>query len=194
MKLRFQHLKRVTRYNIIDLKRDFNSELLFFLSNIYLFFLIKSDWDPRRFLQETNRREIAGSRVEIAKKLKKEDEERKEEGEKTKEEEEGRRKGRKMKKNYAIIRRGRKKGAISRQRAFAAAGPTLGFSRVNHGKKRTGGVERRRRRRRRRRREKERGRARGKRAAERRRKRRMRKKASSEQLGNRQESRVIVWR
>lgn len=89
MKLRFQHSKRVTRYNIIDLKRDFNSELLFFLSNIYFFFfLIKSDWDPRRFLQEANRREIAGSRVEIAKKLKKEDEERKEEKKKRKKKEE----------------------------------------------------------------------------------------------------------
>ena len=141
----------MSQYNIIfiiDLKKDtefdFNSELLF------LFKYIHTLWSKviGRFLREKKEKWRDQGGIEITKKWAK----------KTKGRKKKRRRGKKNRKELRDYHgRGRGEGeerAISRQRAFAAAGPVAGsFSRVNHDEERGHrGWERRRRR------EKERGR------------------------------------
>lgn len=141
----------MSQYNIIfiiDLKKDtefdFNSELLF------LFKYIHTLWSKviGRFLWEKKEKWRDQGGIEITKKWAK----------RTKGRKKKRRRGKKNRKELRDYHgRGRGEGeerAISRQRAFAAAGPVAGsFSRVNHDEERGHrGWERRRRR------EKERGR------------------------------------
>lgn len=150
---------------------------------LFLFKYIHTLWSKviGRFLREKKEKWRDQGGIEITKKWAK----------KTKGRKKKRRRGKKNRKELRDYHgRGRGEGeerAISRQRAFAAAGPVAGsFSRVNHDEERGHrGWERRRRRK-----------GVGKRAAEGREKKKKEneKKASSEQLGNRQESRVIVWR